>query len=360
MNSHDPIVGLPNSNFRRHRTVLAAAAASVAVHAAVIVGVPGDVRPPADLDLSSYVVTLEPGAPATEVVNAPAPRPAAKPRAKPRSAPRPGEVLASLAPLPEDAVTKAAPLPDLAEPFAPLAPEEAKPEVLALAEPATPIPALEAPKFPRDGLPSRLSISYSLTSPFADGRAEYTWERDGDRYVITGNAEAVGFFTLFLEGQITQESRGTVGAEGLRPERFIERRPRGPAEGLEFDWANRSITFSREARTRQGPLTDNTVDWLSMIFQLAHVPPRGERTELRVYTQRRLYNFSLKVLGVEELDLPIGKVSALHLRHEGRDPAETVDVWLGIEQHHLPVKLRFPVARNRFQVEQVATSISGR
>jgi hypothetical protein len=39
------------------------------------------------------------------------------------------------------------------------------------------------------------------------------------------------------------------------------------------------------------------------------------------------------------------------------DPSEVVDVWLGIEQNYLPVKLRYPVARNRLMVEQVATSV---
>ncbi len=342
----------------RNRIALAALAISVAVHAAVIVGVPGEANAPDEAGLASYTVSLEPAAPAAQVVDAPAPRPAKRARPRPRSEPRPGEALASLAPLPEDAIVESAPLLELAEALAPLAPEEPRPEVVALAEPATPIAALEMPKFPTEALPERLSISYSLTSPYADGQADYSWRRDGDRYMITSNTEAVGFFTLFLEGQISQESSGTVGPEGLRPERFTERKPRGPEEGLEFDWANRSVTFSRNDTTRKAPLADNTVDWLSMIFQLAHVPPRGESTELRVYTQRRLYSFSLKVLGVEELDLPIGKVRALHLRHEGREPNESVDVWLGLEQHNLPVKMRFPVARNRFQVEQVATSIS--
>ena len=52
---------------------------------------------------------------------------------------------------------------------------------------------------------------------------------------------------------------------------------------------------------------------------------------------------------------------ALHLRHDDpSDPKETVDVWLGVDQHYLPVKLRYPVARNRFMVEQVATCVTSR
>ena len=35
-------------------------------------------------------------------------------------------------------------------------------------------------------------------------------------------------------------------------------------------------------------------------------------------------------------------------------------MWLGVDHHYLPVKLRYPVARNRFMVDQVATSITSR
>jgi hypothetical protein len=251
--------------------------------------------------------------------------------------------------------------------MAPLGPEfappiePAPPEKLALAQPAVPVKALEPEKFPAHAFPAGLTIDYKLTSAFADGHATYRWERDGDTYRISAEAAAEGFFTLFLEGRIIQESRGTVTSSGLRPIEFSERKPGGPPEGLEFDWAANRITFDRNGEKKTAVLAENTVDWLSMIFQLAHVPPTGETFDLRVYTQRRLYNFKLKVLGVEEIEIPIGKVRAMHLHHvDPENEKEVVDVWLGVEQHYLPVKLRFPVARNRFMVEQVATSITQR
>jgi hypothetical protein len=96
-----------------------------------------------------------------------------------------------------------------------------------------------------------------------------------------------------------------------------------------------------------------------MIFQLAHVPPARESFDLQVFTQRRMYRFRLKALGVEEIDIPLGRIPALHLRHvDPENDKEVVDVWLGVRQHYLPVKLRFPVARNRLVVEQVATKVS--
>jgi hypothetical protein len=262
-----------------------------------------------------------------------------------------------------------APPPQMAEPVlipetppvpAPEKETPAEPQRLAAAEPSTLAQKLAPPKFDAAALPERVKIEYDLKSAFADGVAEYTWSREGNQYTISGTMEAVGFFTLFLEGRILQESHGVVTDEGLKPAEFMEKRGNSPDEGLAFDWVKREVTFIKGSERKTGVLTDNTVDWLSMIFQMAHAPPPEKPFELRVFTQRRLYNFHLEVLGVEEITIPLGKVRALHLRHVGDTKVEQVDVWLGLDHHYLPVKMRFPVARNRLVVEQNAVRISGR
>jgi hypothetical protein len=329
--------------FSRYRGPLAALFASAALHAAVVVGLPGRM---AALELGAqpaYEVTLV-AVPATVPVPSaqrPVPR-AARPRPRAPSVVGPD----TLAALPAETMSDAG-TPGL----------QAPPDIVALAQPAVPVKALEPAAFPAEALPASLSIEYQLTSSFADGRATYRWEREGDNYRIRGEAQAEGFFTLFLEGQILQESRGTVGPTGLRPEHFSEQKPNAGAEGLTFDWQGRTVTFERKGESRTTPLTDNTVDWLSMIFQLAHMPPASGTTELQVFTQRRMYKFRLQVLGIEEIDIPLGRVRALHLRHEDPVKSEAVDVWLGVDQHYLPVKMRYPVARNRLMVEQVATRV---
>jgi len=344
----------------RYRAVAAALAVSAAAHAAVMLSVPQRIAAIEDDSPPAYSASLEAAPDA-------APAPAPPPRARPRPpSPHPKSRIAPPPPPAPDFSPLEAPPP--VETAALQPPPELRaladtgssaPERLALAQPAVPVKALEPEKFPVEALPARITIDYRLTSAFADGRATYRWARDGDRYRIESEAEAEGFFAMFLEGRIIQKSEGAMTATGLRPETFSERKPGGPPEGLEFDWAARKVTFDRNGEKKTGALADDTVDWLSMIFQLAHVPPARESFDLQVFTQRRMYRFSLKVLGVEEIDVPIGRVPALHLRHvDPENPKEVVDVWLGVQQHYLPVKLRFPVARNRLMVEQVATSIS--
>jgi hypothetical protein len=349
----------------RYRVVVLALAVSAAIHATLIVGAPNR---PGSLDESEgpvYTASLdaEPSnsSDGANVTPTPPPRPTARPRPrrpKPES-PKPEQVVAQAASRVETPV-QAQPAAPEPEPELPPEPDlPPAPEKIALAPAIAPPSTPEPEPFPENALPGHLKVSYELTSAFADGRATYEWDRDGDDYVITGEAEAVGFFTLFLEGRVQQESRGKVTRTGLRPERFTESLPKSKTEGLQFDWAGRKIVFDRNGEKTEAELKDDAVDWLSMIFQLAHRPPKGDFV-LRVFTQRRLYEFRLKVLGEEEIEIPIGKLRALHLRHVDEEKNEYVDVWLGVEQHYMPVKLRYPVARNRIMVEQTATSISER
>ena len=342
----------------RYRFLAAAIAGSAALHAAVMVNIPTRGDPIAEPDGPEYSATLDPAAQAVDAAPAPVVKPAPRPRAR-RVAPAIAPEL--LNPLDEEVIAEApleAPLPEpqLA------APEPPKPELVAMAQPAVPVKALEAPRFKSDALPTELSITYQLTSAMADGRAVYNWSRDGDEYRITGEAEAVGFFTLFLEGRVLQETRGKITPQGLRPERFTERKPSMATEGLEFDWDGGKVTFDRNNEKKTDALGGNIVDWLSMLFQTAaNPPPSSGEYSLDVLTQRKLYRFKLKVLGEEEIDIPLGKVRTLHLRHiDEKDETEVVDVWLGLEQSYLPVKLRYPVAKNRLMVDQVATRVSAR
>ena len=342
------------------RATLVALAGSAALHGAVIVGSSVPDHAPVDLDAPTYTARLVAANAAEAKVAKPAPKVV---KARPRATLKPPvEEIVAVAPSPSEEAAPAPMAEGEPELLSGAAPEPAPepPEVVAFAAPAAPAALAELPGFDPGALPARVTILYDLSSAFADGTAEYTWTREGDRYAIKGEAMAQGFFALFLEGSIRQESHGRVTPEGLRPDAFSERRGNTQEEGLAFDWDKRTVTFQRGDSSRTGALTDDTVDWLSMIFQLAHTPPRGSVLPMRVFTQRRMYAFKLQVVGVETLHLPLGSTQTLHLRHEGERPDEAVDVWLGTDQNYLPVKMRYPVAKNRLIVEQTARRITTR
>ena len=352
----------------RYRIVAAAVLVSAVLHAAVFVGMPPRFDAIDAGTAQVFSAQLAP-LPAPAAPAPPKPPPAAPKRI---AAPRPHVVRRPAPALVVPELLTAAAPPSGAGSFTAPAPEPAAPPMLphttALAEPIIPwlppppAPAPAPPAFPMDGLPGHLAIEYELSSGLLHAHAVYRWSRDGDSYRITGDGAADGIFQLFLRGAIRQESTGTITSVGLRPERFTETKPDTPREGLEFDWPKHEVVFQRGDNRKSQALTDGTVDWLTMIFQLAHEPPPsdGAAMTLRVFTQRRLYTFHLQMLGIEEIEIPMGKVRALHLRHVDAEEHQEVDVWLGIDQHYLPVKLRYPAAKNRLTVEQSAVSIAER
>jgi hypothetical protein len=361
---------------RPYRVLIAAVAISAAVHAAFVAGVGDlfatDLAPPRQA--AAYVATLVP--PPQNPDDLPRPKPKAPPAPKP--APHRHTMLArSHAPRPHPHVATPPPrepiLAQAGDPiFLPIAFQPVPdPQPLAALDPVSPLPETAAElgtvageSFPADALPDDIEIDYALTSAVLEAHANYRWQREGDRYRITGEGSADGFFSLFLGGRMEQESEGMVTHDGLKPVRFIEKKPDTQDEGLEFDWGAHQVTYEwGESHRKTARLADNSVDWLSMIFQLAHMPPSTEARDMKisVLTQRKQYHFDLQVLGEEEIVIPLGHLRTLHLRHvDAENPKEVVDVWLGMDQHYLPVKLRYPVAHNRLVVEQTATKLSSR
>jgi hypothetical protein len=352
---------------RRHGTLAAAALVSAAVHAVLVMEVPGfgapaqeAARPP------EYVAMLVP--PPLDPDDLPRPRPPAPKKPAPHPAPRVAHHAAhGVASPPAPVVSQVGEpmfLPVPMEPLAQAQPLPALESVSPLPLPPRDLASIDPQTFPVDAIPDDLEIKYTLTSAIADAHAVYRWQRDGDHYRITGEGAADGFFSLFLDGRMLQESEGTVTRDGLKPARFVEKKPNTQDEGLEFDWRDHRVTYEwGDNHRKEDKLADDSVDWLSMIFQLAHVPPaQGARDmKISVLTQRKQYHFDLQVVGAEDIVIPLGHVRALHLRHvDTENPKEIVDVWLGVDQHYLPVKLRYPVAHNRLVVEQSATVVSSR
>jgi len=357
----------------RYRFLAVALTASAALHAALFATLPSppDAAEPVARPFSAELLPPPPAPAPVEAQPAPPAPKRVAPKRPRRLARKTQPVALKAAPaMPKllAAIAHSADLPRVAPPAPEAPPAPPPPAPLALAEPiipwmpAMPPPAPEPAPFPMEGLPERLSIDYRLSTGPLTAHAVYRWRRKGDTYRIIGEGEATGLFRVFMDGTILQESEGTITAVGLRPERFLEKRSGADDEGLDFDWVRHEVTLERGEKHRTVKLADDTVDWLTMIFQLASVPPRsdGQSLDLHVFTQRKLYDFALKVIGLEDIEIPLGKVRALHLRHVDPDDGDVIDVWLGVDQHYLPVKMRYPVARMKLMVEQSAARISER
>lgn len=169
--------------------------------------------------------------------------------------------------------------------------------------------------------------------------AELRWRNEGDRY----NARME--ISAFLMGSRVQTSVGQLGAEGLAPERFGDRR-RSTEKATHFDPAGQRIRFSSNAP--DAPWQPGAQDRLSLFLQLGALLqarpdayPAGSRIELLVAGTGGAEVWRFELGPAESLNLPAGTVSARRLlRGPLHEHDSTVEIWLAPAHHHLPVRIR--------------------
>ncbi len=309
--------------------LLAAVAASLAVHVAVLFG-PEIEWPPAvpepEMPLLAELRPLPPAA-AVEPVAGPAarkpwPRSTGEKRKKSPSPP-PVEV--------------PVPLPTAAEGPAPASGPDAAAAPVPL--PAVEPPAAPAPVVPL--LPASGYIRYQVSKEslgLAIGWVEQRWLFPGDgSYHLSSRSETSGLASLFRPVRFESESSGRLVADGLQPTAYRTRKNgRDNGENADFDWSTVTVTLQRDGRSLT--MLPGTQDLLSFPFQLAYLEPAAGAGTLGVVTGRNYEAQRLETLGEEWLETPAGRFLCLRLRAQG---ANLTEVWLALDRERLPVKIRF-------------------
>ena len=337
---------------------------SLAVHLALLFGprilVP--VSPPAPLPLEVRLL-LPPKAPLK------APPREAKPRHKaprhrarlaqkqeprPPAPPAPAQPLAMKSPVTEPSAPQPAP-----PPAAPPQPAPAPPQPSAAAS-ETP-PARAAAPDQADNLPTEAEIQYILykgTQGLKVGRTVHIWRiRDG-RYHVTSVTEASGIFSLFKPGRLVQTSQGTITRDGLVPDAFWIQRGQSAdtTDSARFDWEDHLLTLGSYENGRTVALPEHTQDLVSFVYQMGFAGPPKGTLHLHTTDGRKLDSYDYRVLGEETLDTPMGSVKALHLSKVHPPGEDGTDIWLGVDYHYLPVKVRL-TDKDGDSAEQVISSI---
>lgn len=223
-------------------------------------------------------------------------------------------------------------------------------------EPVTAAPPAPPPEPAKPLLPARGVIRFAIfmgTQGFQIGRAEHRWEFSEDgRYHLYGMTETSGLVALFKSVRFENESAGRLVAGGLQPEHYLSRKNGKDAnENAEFDWPGAQVTLSRDGQVR--PIALGTQDVLSLNYQLAYLPKPQEGASVGVVTGKKYERYALDSLGEEELDTPAGRFHTLHLRAMTDSVTE---IWLALDHHRLPVKIRFTDKKGDVY-EQIATEL---
>jgi hypothetical protein len=186
------------------------------------------------------------------------------------------------------------------------------------------------------------------------GRTTTSWRVADERYETHLHTDTIDFDEL---------SRGRVGPDGaLLPDHFTEKRPFHAPESVGIDWSNRTIQFGPAAPV---PAPDaGAQDRLSLQFELARLRARhpesfaaGTTHAVTMIGTHSLDPWTFTVAQEETIETGLGDTRAVRFRARRpvRDVEETIEIWLGVDLHWMPVRIRM-VDRNGAVIDSVLQS----
>ena len=207
--------------------------------------------------------------------------------------------------------------------------------------------------------PQKLSVQYQMSrNGTVMVEVTETLAHDGKSYRIESDARGRGVFALSNRGSVKRGSRGSVEADGLRPQEFRDQRGDRAPDVARFDWAKRVVIEEREGKTATIPIIGPTQDRLSFLWSFAFVPPKGKEITLDVADGSGMSRFRYTISGSEMLKTPAGDIETMKLVKQ-RDPGDDrgTELWLAVRQHFVPVRI-LVIEKDGTRLDQVATRLS--
>ncbi len=232
-----------------------------------------------------------------------------------------------------------------------------EPALAAPAEPASLLAIATTPAIPPASLiqhglraspPESVLLKYNVQKDRDSAKASLNWrvgkpaaDSAASPYELTYEAS---YFGVSL---IKQTSTGTLGATGLMPVRFSDKRRGKSEQAAHFDASKQRVTFSNNRP--EAKLAAGWQDRASVLIQLSSLaaaqPGRfktGDSLELPVASTDELEPWVFEVQGTARLALAVGELPAVHLlRRPRRAFDQTIEVWLAPSLTYLPVRIRY-------------------
>jgi hypothetical protein len=216
------------------------------------------------------------------------------------------------------------------------------------------LPALAA------AIPNRITAEYELVNNgLTIGRVHESFVRNGNNYEIQSVSRSEGMLKVLYDEQITLQSVGSIGEEGLKPMQFEERRTREPKRDVSatFDW-ERGLLLSRyRGEVTRHALPAATQDRISMMYQFMHVKPRQGNMTLTMSNGRKVERYTYRMVDEPKIGTPAGEFETIHFERVVGEPNDRhVEVWLAKARSYFPVRILFDDPRG-FRVEQRLVSL---
>lgn len=190
--------------------------------------------------------------------------------------------------------------------------------------------------------PHKVEISYALSrNGSAIAEVVDRLEHDGKTYKLEETLKGKGVFAL--KGEAKRSSTGAVAPDGLRPQKFEDKR-KGREAQHEFDPKAVTPTLQRQ-------------DQLSFVWTFAFAPPKGAVT-ISVADGKHVTTYTYEPAGRERVKTPAGEFDTLKLVKKKKEPQDKgTEIWLATDRQNLPVKIVVE-DKDGTRLEQTATKIA--
>ena len=212
--------------------------------------------------------------------------------------------------------------------------------------------------------PAQIDAQYIVTTNggITIGRNSESFSRKGDTYAIRSVTRSEGMLKTFVDDEITVESSGRVGPDGLQPLQYTERRAKDGKRDLKstFDWKINVMHTELRGDPSDYWFPPGTQDRISVMYQFAHFPNLGATLEIPMADRRKVSVFTWKLVEEARVTTPAGEFDTRHYRRVTTEPKETkVDVWLAKDRFNYPVRVIFDDPKG-FKLEQLLVALDAK
>ncbi len=205
--------------------------------------------------------------------------------------------------------------------------------------------------------PERVEITFEISfGQMKLGVGEDRLKHDGKQYEVYSDTVPKGIASLFID-TIRRESKGSVTEDGLRPASFIERGRKKGIRAAEFDWTNNRLQLTHGESKQVVDLPQGSIDMVSLPYAFAFAGKIPDAFSIHVTDGRRIKEYEYRIIGRERIKSALGEIETIHVQRRF-DPSSkrSFEFWVAVEQHYLPVRMRFTDKKGRL-FESVVTSI---
>jgi hypothetical protein len=191
--------------------------------------------------------------------------------------------------------------------------------------------------------PQHVEIDYELArngSVLAD--ISQRLDHDGRTYKLAETWKGKGL--LALRGEARRSSQGVVAADGLRPQKFEDKRSGRDTQRAEFDPAAKTPTLQRQDR-------------LSFIWTFAFAPPIAAAATVIATDGKSATTYVYQAAGRERVKTPAGEFDALKLvKRRDNLQDKVTEIWLAVDRQYIPVRILI-IDKDGTRLDQSAVKI---